>query len=482
MHLSEHPLLGVVLAVGMSLIDALAAPDHARPNILLAIADDASWAHFGAYGDQVVRTPVIDRLAREGVRFNHAFCSSPSCTPSRGALLTGQSFWRLESGANLWSVLPKKFIVYPDVLEAAGYHVGLQGKGWGPGDFKGGGWSRNPAGTPCKDFATFRRGVPDGRPFCFWFGSTDPHRLYDPGSGARSGLRPELVQVPSFLPDTDAVRRDILDYYFEIERFDRDIGAIVEQLETAGELDRTLVVVTSDNGMPFPRAKANLYDYGVRMPLVVRWPERIPAGRVVADFVSLTDLAPTFLEAAGLKPLAEMTGRSLMPLLTSSQSGRLDPSRDRVFYGRERHANVRAGTIGYPSRALRTFEYLYVRNFAPDRWPAGDPPVFGDCDQANNIEGSPSKAAILLHRDEVSVRRLFEFAFARRPAEELYALAADPFQFVNLATDPAHAAERRRLAGELDRALEAAQDPRALGRGDQFDRYSYYSPSPAAKK
>jgi len=475
------PLLTALLVV-TSGVCAAGLGETLRPNILLAIADDASWAHFGAYGDPVVRTPTVDRLAREGVRFTHAFCSSPSCTPSRGALLTGQAFWRLEAGANLWSVLPNRFPVYPDLLETAGYHVGLQGKGWGPGDFKGGGWTRNPAGPPYRDFGTFLRSVPAGKPFVFWFGSSDPHRTYDPGSGARSGLEPEAVRVPPFLPDTEAVRRDLLDYYFEIERFDRDLGAIIQQLESAGQLDNTVVVVTSDNGFPFPRGKANLYDFGARMPLVVRWPARIKAGQVIEDFVSLTDLAPTFLEVAGLKAPAEMTGRSLLPLFATGQSGWLEPTRGHVVYGRERHANVRAGILGYPSRALRTRDFLYIRNFAPNRWPAGDPPVFGDCDQAYDIDGSPSKAAILRHQGEPSVQPLFERAFAQRPAEELYELASDPFQLSNLAADPRHAATRARLRTELERALTAAQDPRVTGTGDQFDRYRYYTPPPATKK
>jgi len=316
-----------------------------RPNVLLCIADDASWRHFGANGDKVCRTPNFDRVAREGVNFTRAFCSSPSCTPSRGALLTGQDFWRLEQGANLWSHWPNKFAVYPDLLAKAGYHVGLHGKGWGPGDFKSGGREHNPAGAAYRDFATFLESVPQGKPFCFWFGSQDPHRPYERGAGVKSGKRIEEVSVPPFLPDTPAVRSDILDYYFEIERFDRDLGAMLKLLEDAGRLDNTLIVVTSDNGFPFPRGKATCYDAGTRMPLAIRWPARVKAGRGVDDFVSLIDLAPTFLEAAGLKPLPEMTGRSLLPLLTSEKSGQIDPARDKVFFGRERHANVRAGPL-----------------------------------------------------------------------------------------------------------------------------------------
>ena len=446
-----------------------------RPNILLCIADDASWSHFGANGDPMVRTPAFDRVAREGVNFRHTFCSSPSCTPSRGTLLSGQHFWRLGEGANLWSRWPNTAPVYPDLLARAGYRVGLKGKGWGPGDFKFHGRDTNPAGPAVKDFAAFLDRVPAGTPFCFWFGSVDPHRPYDRGSGLKAGLRLEDVKVPPFLPDTPAVRSDLLDYYAEIERFDHDVAALLKLLEDRGELDQTLVVVTSDNGFPFPRGKASCYDAGVRMPLAIRWPARVKGGRTVADFVSLTDLAPTFLEAAGLKPPREMTGRSLLPLLLSGKSGQIDKRRDRVFFGRERHANVREGDLGYPIRGLRTSQFLYLRNFAPDRWPAGDPPIYGDVDQANNIAGSPSKQAVVEHDGTATAQRLFDLAFGKRPAEELYDLANDPWQMENVAADPAYVQQRRRLARELDRELKRTSDPRAAGQGNLFDRYHYVS-------
>ncbi len=461
----------IALFTGVTLA---AAPDP-RPNILLCIADDASWHHFRTNGDAIVRTPSFDRVAREGVNFQHAFTSAPSCTPSRGALLSGQHFWRLGEGGNLWSRWPNTAPVYPDLLASAGYRVGLQGKGWGPGDFKFHGREQNPAGPATKDFATFLKAVPPGTPFCFWFGSSDPHRLYDRGSGRAAGLPLEAVKVPPFLPDTPAVRSDLLDYLAEIERFDRDVGRLMEQLEARGELDRTLLVITSDNGFPFPRGKATCYDAGTRMPLVIRWPQRVPGGRVVDDFVSLTDLAPTFLEAAGLKPPSVMTGRSLVPLLVSGKSGRVEAGRDRVFFGRERHANVRVGDLGYPVRALRTADFLYVRNFAPDRWPAGDPPIYGDVDQANDIAGSPSKQAVVEHGQDPALLRLFNLAFGKRPAEELYDLRADPWQLNNLAGDLAYAGPRERLGHELDQELQRTGDPRAVGLGDVFERYHYVS-------
>lgn len=159
----------------------------ARPNILFCFADDWSWPHAGAYGDKVVKTPAFDRVAREGFLFTRAFSAAPSCTASRAAILTGQSPHRLEEGGTLHGYLPKKFPVYPDLLEQAGYAVGFTGKGWGPGNFKAGGRERNPAGPPSKSFDEFLKTVPAGKPFCFWFGSLDPHRPYEKGSGLAAG-------------------------------------------------------------------------------------------------------------------------------------------------------------------------------------------------------------------------------------------------------------------------------------------------------
>ena len=439
-----------------------------RPNVLFAISDDQSFAHTAASGDPVVRTPVFDRIAAEGVRFAHAFCSSPSCTPSRGAILTGQDCFRLEEGVNLWSSLPAKFATYPDLLEAAGYHVGYTRKGWGPGRVEAGGRSRNPAGPRYPDFRAFHEAVPDGAPFCFWFGSQDPHRAYQQGSGLESGLHLDDVRVPQFLPDVPEVRSDILDYYFEIERFDRELGGILGLLEEHDQLANTIVIVTSDNGMPFPRAKADLYDYGSRVPLAVRWPERIPAGRVASDFVSLVDVAPTILEATGLAPLPEMTGRSFLDLLMSEGEGRIDPTRDHVILARERHTPWRAGRVGYPMRAIRTDRFLYIRNLEPDRWPAGDPPIFGE------VDPSPSKDIIRAREAAPGLGRYFDAAFAKRPAEELYDMALGPSQMSNVAGQDAHAETQRSLAARLDQRLLAAADPRALGHPPTWESNPHY--------
>ncbi len=450
-----------------------------RPNILLAVADDWSFPHAGIYGDPTVSTPNFDRVAREGARFTHAFAAAPSCTPSRAALLTGQAVHRLEEGGNLHGFLPKAYPVFPDRLEQAGYSVGYSGKGWGPGRFEPGGRERNPAGPLFKDFDDFMQRRPEGNPFYFWFGSHDPHRPYEAGTGAQSGLKADRVQVPRFLPDTLEVRNDLLDYYFAVQRFDRDLGHILGTLERAGELDNTIIIVTSDNGMPFPRAKANVYDPGVREPLAIRWPGVTRAGAVIDAFVSLTDIAPTVLDAAGVtpqpggapgSPTSIMTGRTLLPLLR----GESQPGRDRVFLERERHANVRRGDLSYPIRAIRTNDYLYIRNFRPDRWPAGDPEQYVAVGPFGDIDGGPSKSLLLDRRTDPAVASSFHLGTAKRPAEELYDLRRDPDQLKNVAGEPAHRAAQQRLRAELDRWMRESSDPRATVDDDRWDRFPYY--------
>lgn len=424
---------------------------QARPNILFALSDDQSWLYTGAAGDPVVRTPVFDRVAREGVSFAHAYCTTPSCTPSRASILTGRMFWELEEGRNLHGCLPPKFPVFPDLLEVGGYHVGFTGKGWGPGDYAECGRGRNPAGPRYRSFREFLTSRPKDAPFCFWFGSHDPHRPYSAGSGGGGGS----VAVPPFLPDVPEVQGDLREYLGEIERFDRELGAMLQILEEDEELDNTLVVVSSDNGMPFPRAKANLYDYGTRVPLAVRWHAQVDPGRTVSDFISLVDLAPTFLEGAGVRVPRGMTGRSFLNVLTSGKSGRVAGDRSRVFTGRERHTFCRAGGLGYPCRAVRTHRFLYIHNLTPDRWPAGDPEAYDD------VDSSPTKDFILANRNAPAVRHLFGSAFGKRPEEELYDLTQDPHQMTNVAYKSQYTGTKSSLRLELEQYMTVTRDFRA---------------------
>ena len=453
-----------------ALLPASGEPE--RPNILFCIADDWGWPHAGAYGDPVVATPAFDRVAREGVLFEHAYVSSPSCTPSRNAILTGQHHWRLGAGANLWSWLDVGHSVYPLLLEEAGYHVGHWRKSWGPGRLALGGYEgTHPAGKRyAGGFAAFLEARPQGAPFCFWLGASDPHRGYERGSGEASGMDLASVPVPGFFPDTHDVRSDIADYYFEVQRFDRDVARALAVLEELGELENTIVVVTGDHGMPFPRCKANLYDMGVRVPLAIRWGAGIEPSTQSA-FVSLVDLAPTFLEAAGIEVPEEMTGRSLLPL---SRGEEPVSARAHVVFGRERHTAGRPGGVGYPARGIRTAGWAYLRNYAPGRWPAGDPPLYMDCDpHAGRGEGL-TKGAILALEHSTEGRRFYDWSFGKRPAEELYDLGRDPDQLVNLAADPEHATRKARLSALLEAELVATDDPRARGDAEEFDAFPYF--------
>ena len=450
-----------------------------RPNILLVIADDWSYPHAGAYGDPTVSTPAIDRLAREGALFRRAFTAAPSCTPSRAALLTGQAPHRLAEGANLWGSLPARFPVYPDLLEGAGYAVGHTGKGWGPGRFEPGGRSRNPAGPRFDSLEAFLAGRREGQPFAFWYGSTDPHRPYDAGSGERAGLKLSTVKVPPFLPDTPEVRADLLDYYAEVQRFDAQVADLLATLARHRVLEDTIVVVTSDNGMPFPRGKATPYDAGTHMPLAIRWPARVKSGTTVDAFVSLTDLAPTFLEAAQVAVPAEVTGRSLWPLLDGTRAAA--DGRDHVFIERERHANVRRGDASYPVRAIRTADFLYIRNYRPDRWPAGDPETYFSVGPFGDIDGGPTKGLLLDGREDAQMKPFFDLATAKRPAEELYDLRKDPAQRTNVADLPGHATAIERRRRTLADWQRSTRDPRLANDDDRWDRYPYYGGKAAAR-
>lgn len=452
-----------------------------RPNILFCIADDWGYPHAAAYGDKVVKTPAFNRLEKEGVLFEHSYVSSPSCTPSRNAILTGQYHWRLNEGANLWSTLNVNIPVYPLLLEKAGYQIGYWRKSWGPGNLKAGGYvDKHPAGKEYnrrgEGFAEFMKDRKPGKPFCFWLGSSDPHRGYKKGSGAKSGIPVDKVKVPAFYPDAEEIRSDIADYYFEVQRFDSDCARAIKMLEDIGELDNTIIVMTGDNGMPFPRCKSNIYEMGVHMPLAIRWGNKAKGGRRVSDFTSFADFAPTFLDAAGVNIPADMTGRSLLPVLLSEKQGRVDANRDHVIFGKERHvpAQKKPSLDGYPCRGIRTDEYLYIRNFKPQRWPAGVPQgaaikkgIFVDCDD------SPTKSYLIDNKDNPKVKKYYDLSFAKRPAEELFEVATDPDNIKNLADNPKYAKVKAKLSALLMAELKQTKDPRVIGGGEKFDQYKY---------
>ena len=472
----------------LSVFGAATANADERPNILFCIADDWGWPHAGAYGDPVVKTPAFDRIAKEGVLFENAFISSPSCTPSRNAILTGQFHWRLGWGANLHSMLDTKHQTYPHLLAEAGYFTGHWRKSWGPGKVNN--WLDTPGGHPAgqkfNSFDAFLEAWPRDKPFCFWLGASDPHRGYKLNSGRESGMDISQIKLFDHYPDSDTIRSDVADYYFEVQRFDSDVDKAISKLESMNVLDNTIVVMTGDHGMPFPRCKGNLYDCGARVPMAVRWPKQIPADRVVTDFVSTTDLGPTFLESAGVEIPKSMTGRSCMNILKSKQSGRIETARNHVLTGKERHVPCQEGddSGGTPMRAIRTDRYLLIHNYRPDRWPAGTPNYtlayipscwLGDCDNG------PTKTYMVDNQDKDSDhRRKYDLAFAKRPQWELYDMNKDPGQLTNVAGDQEYAEVKAQLIQQLTSGLVATDDPRETGEDadEIFDKPEYFGSGP----
>lgn len=505
-----------------------AAPEQPW-NILFCFADD--WGRYAscyrgldgrATLNDVIRTPNVDRIAREGVLFRNAFVNAPSCTPCRSSLLSGRYFFNCDrasitDGAVWDPAIPS----YPLLLLDAGYTIGKSYKVWSPGTprdapFGGEKYAYENHGTQAQHFSIhampmvkngatvtearekilsevrgnfddFLKATKPGQPWHYFFGPTTTHRSWIKGSGKILwGIDPDSLKgkMPEFLPDVPEVREDVADYLGEAEAFDAYIGVILRRLEETGQMDHTLIVISGDHGMPgVTSGKCNLYDYGVSVPLLARVPGG-KAGRIVDDLVSLPDLAPTFMEIAGVTPPSGLYGRTLLPLLKSDRSGRLDPSRDAVITGRERHVAIaRDGNLPYPMRSLRTADYVYIRNFEPDRWPMGSPgavtatfaPTSEELENNTYIsyadmDGGPTKAWLVGHRNDPAGKWYYDFAFGKRPKEELYDLRKDPDEIHNLAADPALASVKTQLAERLMKTLTDAHDPRVAGDGGKFDR------------
>lgn len=460
-----------------------------QPNVLFFIADDASPT-LGCYGYDWVKTPNIDRLAKQGIVFENAYTPTAKCAPSRAAILTGRNPWQIEAAANHQTFFPPKFKGFTEALTDAGVYVGAQGKFWGPGDAltadgkkrdwglqTSGGDSQKPDGGA--KFKQFLADRPKDKPFFFWFGSTNPHRSYELDSGLKAGKKPsDIDHVPAYWPDNDTVRRDMLDYAVEVETYDAQVGGLLKVLEESGEAENTLILVTSDHGMPFPRVKGHNYDAANHIPLVACWPKGLTAGgRRSTDMISFIDLAPTILDVFGVSQessgLATITGRSFSDLLRNK------PVHDRSFVilGRERNdVYARPGTeagLGYPVRGIREGNMLYLHNFKPDRWPCGNPEL-GLLD----TDGGPTKSLV----EQLGPGdKFWEFCFGKRPADELFDLASDPDCVKNLAEDASYRETATKLHDKLMAELKKQNDPRVLGQGDVFDNYPTTKPKPGAE-
>lgn len=491
-------LLGGTFALSAAVLNA--SEPGRRPNILFAFGDD-----FGRYAsiyaqlekdnrlDGLVDTPNFDRIAREGVLFMNAHVPAPSSTPCRSSICSGQYFWRTGRGAILnGAVWDESIPTFPLLLERNGYHIGFTYKVWSPGTVKdapyGGdrnryagrgnafcSFSQNVSKAPERQYGEAKQRLYDevagnfedflaeregDEPFCYWWGPTNTHRPWVKGSGKELwGIDPDDLKgkMPPFLPDVPEIREDFADYLGEVMAFDRGLGVLLDILEERGELDRTLIVVSGDHGIPgFPRGKTNLYDFGTRVGLAVRYPSSVEGGRIVEDFVNLMDLAPTFLEFGETEIPDVMTGHSLKPLLESGRSGQVEAGRTFVVTGRERHvAGAREGNLPYPQRAVVTARYKYIRNFAPNRWPVGTLE-----NGLPDIDRGPTKDWFIANFRNPDYAREVELGFGKRPYEELYDLDKDPWEMNNLVYDPKYQKVRRELSVLMDSTLISTGDPR----------------------
>ncbi len=509
---------------------ATAAQEEAkRPNILFAISDDQSFSHTSFAGCTFIETPAFDRIASEGIYFNNCYAGSPGCAPSRSTIVTGRYHWQNEQSGQHASSWLIKYIPFIDLLENNGYKTGRTGKGVSPfqyaRDEQDSLWRKTDAGGLLHSDIVYEKGTPEDErtadkigptnyfenfrffmenvrgenPFFFWYGGKEPHLPYEQGSWKRNNKKLEDVQVPGFLPDHDIVRGDLLDYAVEIEWFDLHLKRMLTYLEEIGELENTIVIVTSDNGMPFPRAKANSYEYGVHVPFAVRFPKAIPGGRIVDDPISFADLAPTILELTGTSPegMLPISGKSILNILRSEKEGVVDKHKKYVFAGRERHSSSRYMNWGYPQRAIRSKEYLLIWNMKPERWPAGAPQmlVSGNTDELYPLYGidengkhldmlaftdigpTPTKAFIIEHHDDEAYSSFFHWAVDKRPEFELYHTSTDPYCMNNLSGDPAYNKVEKEMKKALFDELKDSKDPRVTGPDKEiFDSYLRYSP------
>ena len=526
-----------LLSVLALLLVALAPAAETRPNILFFFADD--WGRFAriyaehdrlAGANRLLRTPNLDRLAKEGVLFRNAHVNAPSCTPCRSSLLSGQHFWRTGRGAILQgAVWDESIPTYPLLLRDAGYHLGKSYKVWSPGspgDAPYGGqqhafeksgrafnnFSENATDLVAKgatveaartklleevrgNFRAMLAAKAADQPFAYWFGPTNTHRAWVRGSGQKLwGLDPDALKgkLPAFLPDVPVVREDLADYLGEVQALDAAMGVLLEELDRVGERSKTLIAVSGDHGAPgFPHGKCNLYGFGTGVSLIVAG-AGVQGGRVVDDMVTLPDLAPTFLEAGGVKPPAVMTGRSLWNVLKSDRQGQVDPTRTWVVAGRERHVEIaRPDYTPYPQRALRTQDHVLIVNFKPERWPLGNPyrldgadePTFDEVAQTTFVtlpddDAGPTKAWFVGARKSPEWSALFEKFYGRRPMFELYDLKSDPHEMTNVAEAPAYAAVRKEMTDRLFTILRETGDPRMLEDGKYFETPPLAGPLP----
>ncbi|MFV0442792.1 MAG: sulfatase [Planctomycetaceae bacterium] len=438
----------------VALSTAVPATAADRPNFVIFVADDMAWDDCGAYGHPHIRTPQMDRLAQEGMRFDRAYLTCSSCSPSRCSILTGR-YPHSTGAAELHLPLPAEQVLFLSALRQGGYYTAAVGKWHLGGPAKGQVDLVREGGGPGGegDWVPTLKARPKDHPFCFWFAATDPHRDYRPGALVPPHAVDDVV-VPPVFPDTPEVRGDLALYYDEIGRFDAAIGAVRSELDRQGVLDQTLLLVISDNGRPFPRCKTTVYEDGVRTPFLVRYPPLVQPGQTTRGLVSVIDIAPTLLDLAGMELLPSLQGKSFRAQLSDPDHA----TRDYAFSEHNWH-DYRAF-----ERSVTDGRYRLVRNWLT-HLPTTPP--------ADAVR-SPTYSVMQQRHAAGKLDAPQELVFAAPRAKlELYDIRADPHCLTNLADDAAHAAIRRRLQDTLD-AWQQETDDKFPGENrltpDGFDR------------
>lgn len=405
-----------------------------RPNFVIIIADDVAWNDLGAYGHPHIRTPQIDKMAAEGVRFDNAFLTISSCSPSRSSIMTGR-YPHATGAGELHQPLPADQIMFPALLRDAGYHTASAGK-WHLGEEAKKAFDEIVGGGPsgCELWIDMLRKRPKEKPFFMWFASHDAHRNWTATTGKYAVANPHQdneAVLPPFLPDTPEVRRDLAMYYDEIARLDRYVGEVLRELKKQGIEKNTLVLFLSDNGRPFPRCKTTLYDSGVKTPFIIRWPGRAPEHAAAGSLVSTVDIAPTVIALAGLPNSPEFQGKSFAPILENTQKS----IRNYVFAEHNWH------DYQAHERSVRSNAHLLIKNAFPEL--SASPPA----DAVRSPTFQTMQA--LRHAGKLNENQTGCF-ISPRPPIELYDVKKDPYSLKNLAENPAFAAVRDRLEKELD--------------------------------
>ncbi len=429
--------------------------DHidVKPNIVFIIADDVSWNDIAVYGHPNIKTPNLDKLAKEGMRFNQAFLTTSSCSPSRTSIISGLYPHNTDAEQLSWP-LPEGKNTFVQQLKNTGYWTGLAGK-YHMGDPVRGDfdvllemqWKDAPIGldrrlvgdgSGCDEWIKLLKSRPKGKPFFTWLASFDAHRPFYEGI-SNAPYKPKDAVIPPYMPKTDAVKKDFALYYDEISRMDAYIGKVIAELDAQGVAENTLVLFISDNGRAFPRDKTTLYDGGIKTPWIVKWPAKVAAGSINNNLVSSVDIASTFMSVAGLKPLDVFDGEDISSLL-------MGETKD---IHHEVYAEDHFHDFEDYTRAIRTQKYKYIKNYYPDlpNTPSAD--VLRDRTWKSMVQ--QNKAGTL----EEAQKRCFEIP---RPEEELFDIVADPYELNNLAQNKAYADVLNDMRARLRTIREKTKD------------------------